>query len=408
MGSQDERIFNYLDSKLRNYLALYGMNNLEPNRFTMCYEDIGYPLCRIFSTLHPYLNKKFKNFYTGIFNDTFNSSDAYRFMQLIDEFEELQGTLQNTKYSFDLIPSYKDALLEVKEYLSLFGENRELLKNGYPPTFSHKVTLEEINPVFQLKPTISTNNSSVSIPYKLKLIGEGSYARVHKYKDEFYNRSFAVKTARKDLNSSELERFRTEFSEMKKLKSPYVLDVFYFDEENHRYIMEYAEFSLSDYIKKYNNSIDISKRIEFVQQIFKAFTYIHSKNILHRDISPANILLKMYDGTEFIKVSDFGLVKLPDSQLTNQLTEVKGYFSDPNLYEVGFANYKLHHEIYSLTRVIYFIFTGRTSIGSFTSTEFQDFIEKGINTDVQKRYKNVVEMQADFEQIIPMIQQVGV
>ncbi|MCT6902119.1 MAG: protein kinase family protein, partial [Lactobacillus sp.] len=109
-----------------------------------------------------------------------------------------------------------------------------------------------------------------------------------------------------------------------------------------------------------------------------------------------------------IKVSDFGLVKLPDSQLTNQLTEVKGYFSDPNLYEVGFANYKLHHEIYSLTRVIYFIFTGRTSIGTFINAEFQTFIEKGINTNVQKRYKNVEEMQVNFEKIIPTLQQVGI
>ncbi|PDY30967.1 serine/threonine-protein kinase [Bacillus thuringiensis] len=408
MGSQDERIFDYLESNLINYLAIYGMNNPEPNRFTMCYEDISYPLCRIFSTLHPYINKKFKNFYTGIFNDTFSSSEAYRFMQLIDELEELQGTLQNTKYSFDLIPSYKDAIVEVKDYLSLFGENRELLQNGYPPTFSHKVTLEEVNPVFQLKSTISTSNSGIAIPSEMKLIGEGSYAKVHKYKDNFYNRFFAVKAAHKELNTDELMRFRREFNEMKKLKSPYVLEVYNFDDEKQRYIMEYADFSLYNFIKKNNNTLSVSKRIDLTQQIFKAFTYIHSKGILHRDISPSNILIKTYEHTEIIKISDFGLVKIPDSQLTNPLTEVKGSYRDPNLELVGFDKYQLHNEIYSLTWVIYYTLTGRKEVRSIKSNQFKAFIEKGMNPDIHKRYKDVKEMQDAFNELIHPSQKVGV
>ncbi|HDR8476728.1 TPA: serine/threonine protein kinase [Bacillus cereus] len=408
MASQDEKIFHYLNSKLGNYLAFYGMNNPEPNVFTMCYGNVDYPLCRIFSTLHPYINNKFRAFYNGIFTGDFKSSNANGFINLINELEELQGILKNTKYSFDLIPSYKSALLEVKEYLSLFDENQELLINGYRPSFSHKVTIEEFNPVFQLKSTISTNNSGVSIPFEMKFIGEGSYAKVHKYKDKFYNRFFAVKTARKELNKDELTRFQREYDEMKKLKSPYVLEVYNFDDEKQRYIMEYADSSLYDYIKKYNNSLTVSKRIDFVHQIFKAFTYIHNKGILHRDVSPSNILVKMYEGTEIIKVSDFGLVKIPNSQLTNQLTEIKGSFRDPNLELVGFDNYQLHNEIYSLTWVIYFTLTGRKEVHSITNKPFKAFVEKGMNPDIQERYKNVKEMQDAFNKIIYAPQQVSV
>jgi len=63
------------------------------------------------------------------------------------------------------------------------------------------------------------------------VIGEGSYARVHKYKDEYYNRSFVIKKALKNFNEKELERFKREFEEMKKLNSPYVIEVYNFDEE---------------------------------------------------------------------------------------------------------------------------------------------------------------------------------
>ncbi|MGH0544892.1 protein kinase domain-containing protein [Bacillus cereus] len=405
---QEQTLNAYLRSKLTIYTSRYKLSLTDQARFNIMYSNIDYPLCSIFATLHPTVNSMLKAFYTGFSKGYFDSYNSRSFIQILDELEELQNTLENTKYGFNIISTYKNELNEIKKYLSLFNDGSELSEINDSLVQFNKNSFEEINPIFQLKSNISTNKLGMAIPFELKFIGKGSYANVHKYKDKFYNRFFAVKTALKDLNDSELQRFHTEFLEMKKLKSPYVLDVYNFDEEQHRYIMEYADFSLSDYIKKHNNSLDISQRIEFVQQVFKAFSYIHSKNILHRDISPSNILVKLYDGLVFIKVSDFGLVKLPDSQLTNQLTEVKGYFSDPNLYEVGFANYKLHHEIYSLTRLIYFIFTGRTSIGSFMNAEFEDFIKKGINTDVQNRYKNVSEMQTDFEQIIPMLQQVGV
>lgn len=36
-------------------------------------------------------------------------------------------------------------------------------------------------------------------------------------------------------------------------------------------------------------------RINIVNQLFKAFSYIHRKGYLHRDISLTNILLKKYD-----------------------------------------------------------------------------------------------------------------
>ena len=44
-----------------------------------------------------------------------------------------------------------------------------------------------------------------------------------------------------------------------------------------------------------------------------------------------NILIKEYDDTLVVKLSDFGLVKIPDSTLTTVNTEFKGYFNDPAL-----------------------------------------------------------------------------
>ncbi|CUB29355.1 Serine/threonine-protein kinase PrkC [Bacillus amyloliquefaciens] len=232
-----------------------------------------------------------------------------------------------------------------------------------------------------------------------KVIGEGSYSRVYKYKDEYYNRFFVIKKALKNLNEKELERFKREFEEIKKLNSPYVIEVYNFDEENNQYTMEYADETLEDFISKNNTKLNVNQRISLVRQIFQAFIYINSKGVLHRDISTKNILIKKYEGVNIIKVSDFGLVKIPDSTLTSKNTEFKGSLNDPKLEVIGFDKYEAIHETYALTRLIYFVMTGRRTIGSFNSEEFENFVMKGISDNIDERYKDVEELRNNFVKI---------
>jgi len=60
-------------------------------------------------------------------------------------------------------------------------------------------------------------------------IGEGSYAQVFKYFDDFYDKYFVVKRARTNLDAKELERFYKEYEVMKSINSPYVLEVYRLD-----------------------------------------------------------------------------------------------------------------------------------------------------------------------------------
>ncbi len=91
------------------------------------------------------------------------------------------------------------------------------------------------------------------------------------------HRTFVVKQAKKDLNPKETERFKQEFEAMDVLKSPYVVDVYkYYDDEN-RYIMEYMDYTLFDYIREKNIYLEIPQRNSIVLQVLKAFNYIHSK-----------------------------------------------------------------------------------------------------------------------------------
>ena len=64
-----------------------------------------------------------------------------------------------------------------------------------------------------------------------------------------------------------------------------------YDEEDNQYFAEYADETIYDYVYRNNNKLTMQERKNIIYQIFKAFSYIHSRGYLHRDISLTNILV---------------------------------------------------------------------------------------------------------------------
>ena len=128
----------------------------------------------------------------------------------------------------------------------------------------------------------------------------------------------------------------------------------------------------------------------------KAIKYIHSKGLFHRDISPKNILIKEFEDTLVVKIADFGLVKVPNSDITSLQTDMKGSFNDPGLVIDGFANYDLSHEIYSLTKLLCYIMTGKINFENIKNEKIKKFISIGMNPDKTKRYKCLSDLKDAF------------
>ena len=112
-----------------------------------------------------------------------------------------------------------------------------------------------------------------------------------------------------------------------------------------------------------------------------------------------NVFIKHYDDVDVVKIGDFGLVKIPDSQLTSFQSELKGVFNDPDLVNVGFSNYEMCHETYALTRLCYFILTGRRNIENQKDGAIRRFWIKGTNTNRAKRFQSVEEVFSAVQKI---------
>lgn len=105
-----------------------------------------------------------------------------------------------------------------------------------------------------------------------------------------------------------------------------------------------------------------------------------------------NVFIKHYDDVIVIKLGDFGLVKNPENTLTSLQSEIKGSLNDPDLVNVGFGKYEIRHETFALTRLCYFILTGRTNIIKQKAGAIKEFWKKGTNTDINERFASVDEL----------------
>lgn len=163
--------------------------------------------------------------------------------------------------------------------------------------------------------------------------------------------------------------------------------------------MEYMDFTLKKYIDSHNQTITSVERKCICNQILEAFTYIHSKRILHRDIAPTNVLIKKYDDARIVvKISDFGLVKILDSTLTDAETIFKGSYKDPSLRTDGFDKYSIEHETFALVELLVFVLTGKISgYPSIKNKTIRSFWEKGLNLDKTKRFQNINEIKITFK-----------
>ena len=374
---------NYTYTINRIILELSPKHTTEEELYAHIQDDklkllFGYLQNKINSLLSELMKKKGKHY---------KAQDSKDLLNLIDKEESLRAGLLTTNYSYSINSSYKTLLNKCKNFLQKsYGSE--------VPDDIPEFDISWAEPIFELQQTIKIE---VLKHTALTELGDGSYAIVYSYKDENYDTTFALKRAKKNLTAKELERFKKEFKIMKSLNSPYIVKVYKYNDEKNEYSMEYANQTLEEFLR-YNPTLDKNSRKKLVKQILKAFAYVHSNDILHRDISPKNILIFKYDDVPFVvKISDFGLVKIPNSNVTSVYTDVKGYFNDTSdLERVGFENYSMCHEIYTLTKIIYLVMTGRNTYLNDNHSIDQFFIG-GTNADTEKRYKDVGDLEKAFE-----------
>jgi Protein kinase domain/Carboxypeptidase regulatory-like domain/PEGA domain len=148
-------------------------------------------------------------------------------------------------------------------------------------------------------------------------LGRGAMGIVYKARDPLIGRLVALKTVTPSLLAEPelLKRFYREGQAAGNLQHNNIVTIYDLGEaDGFPYIaMELIEGeSLRDIIAEHQ-SLPIARKLNIIKQLCQGLGYAHQRGVVHRDVKPANILLRS-DGT--VKIVDFGIVHLASTGMT--------------------------------------------------------------------------------------------
>ncbi len=155
-------------------------------------------------------------------------------------------------------------------------------------------------------------------------LGAGGFGTVFLAKDTVAGTLVALKALPSEIAAipEELENVRNNFALVSKLHHPNIAGLLHLHKvekcddaaekllriSNRSYlvVMEYVEgMTLSAWKKQFpDRKIPFEKAVEICGKVAEALDYAHSRNIIHRDVKPANIMI---GADASVKVMDFGL-----------------------------------------------------------------------------------------------------
>ena len=255
-----------------------------------------------------------------------------------------------------------------------------------------------------------------------KILGRGAMGVVYKARDPLLDRMVAVKTivspqgVGKRVRSAYLERFQREAKAAAKMQHPAIVTIFDVgvDEEWGApfMVLEYLPGeSLADRLDRVR--MPLGRAVSIAQDLASALAFAHRQRIVHRDVKPANVL---HAGEQRWKLSDFGIARLPDSELTQVgiFMGTPGY-SPPEAIREG--RYTPQADVFAWGACLYELLSGRIPYeGPDTRTTnshvvkgdalppthhdrsipgpLSDVVMRALDPDASKRYKDGADAEA--------------
>ncbi|MBI4850926.1 MAG: protein kinase [Acidobacteria bacterium] len=196
-------------------------------------------------------------------------------------------------------------------------------------------------------------------------LGIGGMAVVYNARRLRINDEVAVKILHPEitLDSVSQMRFEREAQAAARIKHPNIVTIHDFGTTTDGLtylVMELLQGptlgeELSDY-----NGLTIERTLSILLPVCQAIGVAHQEGIIHRDLKPSNILLhKLKDGTELVKVVDFGIVKVRSGEALTQVNNILGtphYMSPEQCYS---RELDARSDIYSLAIIGYEMLVGR-------------------------------------------------
>lgn len=187
-----------------------------------------------------------------------------------------------------------------------------------------------------------------------------------------------------------LARFEREAKRLDGLRHSNIVEMYDYGREGGRayIVMEFVDGELlSDYMGR-KVRLTLAEFVPIAAQILKGVGHAHSRDLMIRDIKPANVMLCERKGrANFVKIIDFGLAKMleGDEDITKQhFIGTSGYLSPEQIKGIDID---LRVDVYALGVLFYHMLSGRMPFEA--------------ENDTTLLYKHVHEFPTPLSEILP-------
>jgi serine/threonine protein kinase len=235
--------------------------------------------------------------------------------------------------------------------------------------------------------------------YKIiKKIGEGGMGSVYIADQEPINRKVAIKVLLGKLAEDEVavKRFEQEARAISKMQHPNTVTIYDFGTEEGRLyiVMEFLKGKTLTQVLRQDGVLVAPRACKIMRQVCSSLADAHAAGIIHRDLKPDNIFLTEVGGDpDWVKVLDFGVAKLADTEGAGTLTQTGMIFGTPKYMSPEQAEGRpidYRADIYALGVVLFELLVGRPPFIS--------------DTPVGLLLKHISEPPAPFKKIRPDLQ----
>lgn len=223
------------------------------------------------------------------------------------------------------------------------------------------------DPVFSSTRRDQLIGATIAGKYRIvRHLGHGGMGEVYEGEHLLLERPVAIKLLKGDIEVDErvTARFMREAKAAAKLEHPNAVTIYDYGVQDGSFAYIVMEFIRGQSLRQWLNlhgSCDLKRTLDWIGQACEAVAAAHALNIIHRDLKPENFMLKETpDAKPIVKVVDFGLAKIVDSDAHNltKTNELMGtpYYMAPEFYDGDSVDHRV--DIYALGVICYEMLTG--------------------------------------------------